>query len=114
MIDLNQLNPLWVPVVVFLASTISPIVGWAMAYLESKKSQEAALAKTATGAVITLPPLVKVDWLQVLASAIIGLIAAGIEFGLYSSAISVGFPDLLTAAVAGFAGERNVKKFLGL
>jgi len=86
----TDLSPMWIPVAVFAGGIISPFLGWATAYRESGKAE-------------------KISWLKVASSAVIGVIAAFVFFGQYSSAVSVGIPDMELAFVAGFGADKILK-----
>lgn len=96
---LLQMSPFWIPLAVFLGGVLSPILGWARANQN---------AKAAGGEGESL------NWKKVAASAVIAFIAAVIFFATYSAAISVGFPDLITAFIAGFGADKIVKNGVGI
>lgn len=104
MTELTNLSPLFIPVAVFIGGICAPILGWARAYLDSKK-----VAGTVQDAGIE-----KFDYKKLIASAIISAIAALIFLGQYASAVSVGIPDLEIAFVAGFGADKIVKNAIGL
>lgn len=105
----TELSPLFIPVAIFLGSVIAPVLGWVRAYQDSKKSQiEAAIANE------PIPPVEPLDWKKVGISAFIGVLAGLIEFGLYNTAVSVGYADLLTAFIAGFGADKIVKNAIGI
>jgi len=93
-----DMSPMWIPVAVFIGGVLAPILGWARARLDAKK----------TGDVEGL------QWERVVASAIIAAIAAFIFLGQYSAAISVGLPDLELAFVAGFGADKIIKNAIGI
>jgi ABC-type transport system involved in cytochrome c biogenesis permease component len=95
---------MWIPVVVFIGGILAPILGWARAYLNTK--HDASLVQNTT--------IEKLDIKRIYASAVISCIAAFIFLGQYSSAISVGLPDLELAFIAGFGADKIVKNSIGI
>ena len=94
------LSPMFIPLAVFLGGILAPILGWARAYLDSKKTPDTEIEK--------------IDPKRLGASAVIAVIAAIIFLGQYSTALSVGLPDLELAFIAGFGADKIVKNAIGI
>jgi hypothetical protein len=103
------LSPYFIAIPVLLGAFLSPILGWARAYLNSKATVKALEpGETSPGG------LEQMDWKKVMASTIIGLVAALLFLGQYSGAVSIGLPDLEIALIAGFGADKIVKNLIGL
>lgn len=96
-------SPLFIPLAVFIGGVLAPILGWARAYLDSKKV-----------AAVTTTTIEKIDMKRIMASGVIAAIAAVIFLGQYSGAVSVGLPDLELAFIAGFGADKIVKNAIGI
>lgn len=92
------LSPIWILVAVFLGGVCAPILGWARAKLDAQKA----------GAIEPF------DFSRLIASSIIAAIAAVLFFSQYSTALSVAFPDVVLAFVAGFGADKIVKNAVGI
>jgi len=99
----QTVSPYFIPLAVFLGGILAPIVGWARAYLDTKKAQA-----------VTPTPTEKLDPVRIIASGVIAFIAALIFLGQYAAAVSVGLPDLELAFVAGFGADKIVKNAVGI
>ena len=98
-----EISPFFIPLAVFAGGVLSPIVGWARAYLDTKKTAN-----------VTPTPIEKLDLVRVGTSAIIAAIAAFLFLGQYATAVSVGLPDIEIAFVAGFGADKIVKNAIGI
>lgn len=99
-----NLSPMFIPLAVFCGGIFAPVLGWARAYLDSKKEQGANSEIKVEG----------FDARRLLASGIIAVIAAMIFMGQYAAAISVGLPDLELAFIAGFGADKIIKNAIGI
>ncbi len=106
----QTVSPLFIPLAVFAGGVLAPVLGWARAYLNSKNARDIVSSQ----GVGESPPVEKMDWKRVAASAVIAALAAVVFLGQYSGAVSVGLPDIETAFVAGFGADKIVKNAIGL
>jgi xanthine/uracil permease len=110
--DMNSLNPLLTGVAILLGSILSPVLGWARNYLNNRAFVKAAIRARLTPPKAT--PEASFDYKQLIASGIIGIVAALITIGSQTGITSVSLHELEITFVAGFGADKLVKNAIGL
>jgi hypothetical protein len=101
----TSFSPYYIAVAVFLGSILSPVLGWARARLDSKNAAAASPAPA---------PIEQFNYKQLLASAVIGFVAALFYIGQFATVTTVNLADLELALVSGFGADKIIKNFIGI